>query len=108
MVEGTERDTTLIFRTLNNTARVFKNEVAKQVLDIEGRDGDTNFADIQPLVAGARGRERVIEQGETDDGVMWAGMVVGLIDDIPSCAELIERMVTEARESAQQSLAALS
>jgi len=108
MVEGTERDTTLIFRTLNNTARVFKNDVAKQVLEIEGRDGDTNFSDIQPLVAGARGRERVIEQGETDDGVMWAGMVVGLIDDIPTCAELIERMVAEARESAQQSLAALS
>ncbi len=108
MVEATERDTTLIFRSLNNTGRVINNDIARQVLEIEARPGDTDFSEIQPLVAGNRGRERVIEQGATDDGLMWGGMVVGLINDIPTCAELIERMVAEARETVRQNLIALS
>lgn len=97
MVEGDERQTALIFRTLNNTARVFRNAIAEQVLDIEGKDGDTDFADLQPLVAGARGREKVLEGGDTDDGIWTAGMVIGLINDIPTCQELLDRMVTEAK-----------
>lgn len=97
MVEGDERQTALIFRTLKNTARVFRNAIAEQVLEIEGKDGDTDFADLQPLVAGARGREKVLEGGDTDDGIWTAGMVIGLIDDIPSCQELLDRMVSEAK-----------
>lgn len=96
MVAADERSTALIFRTLNNTARVFNNEIAKQVLAIESQDGETDFANLQPLVAGARGREQVLEGGNIDNGIWWAGQVVGLINDIPSCAELIERMVRDA------------
>lgn len=102
MVEADERQTALIFRTLNNTARVFRNSIAEQVLEIERQDGETDFSDLQPLVAGARGRERVLEAGDTEDGIWTAGMVIGLINDIPSCAELIERMVTEARTLAAE------
>lgn len=98
MVDVDERQTALIFRTLNNTARVFRNAIAEQVLEIEGKDGDTDFADLQPLVAGVRGREKVLEGGDTDDGIWTAGMVIGLIHDIPSCEELLQRMVTEAKE----------
>ncbi len=98
MVDAGERQTALIFRTLNNTARVFRNAIAEQVLEIEGKDGDTDFADLQPLVAGVRGREKVLEGGDTDDGIWTAGMVIGLIHDIPSCEELLQRMVTEAKE----------
>lgn len=98
MVESSELDTALIFRTLRNTARIYKNSIAKEVLSIEGKPGDTNFSELQPLVAGARGRERVLEQGDTDDGVWTAGLVMGLIDDIPSCAELVSRMVAEAED----------
>ncbi|MGB1908074.1 MAG: NAD(P)H-dependent flavin oxidoreductase [Spongiibacter sp.] len=98
MVDADERQTALIFRTLNNTARVFRNAIAEQVLEIEGKDGDTDFADLQPLVAGVRGREKVLEGGDTDDGIWTAGMVIGLIHDIPSCEELLQRMVTEAKE----------
>ena len=107
MVDASERDTTLIFRTLRNTARVFKNAVAQEVVSIEARPGDTDFMELKDLVAGVRGRERCIEQGELDDGIWSAGMVVGLIHDIPSCEELIQRMVAEAREAVKERLSAL-
>ncbi|MEX1666166.1 NAD(P)H-dependent flavin oxidoreductase [Zhongshania arctica] len=96
MVDADERQTTLIFRSLNNTARVFRNAIAEQVVEIESRDGKTDFADIQPLVAGARGRANVLEGGDIDDGIWTAGMVIGLINDIPSCQVLLDRMVSEA------------
>jgi len=97
LVEASEVDTRLIFRTLKNTARVLKNEISETVLEIEAQPGATDFADLRPLVAGARGKA-ALASGDVDDGVITAGMVVGLIDDIPTCAELIQRMVREARE----------
>jgi NAD(P)H-dependent flavin oxidoreductase YrpB (nitropropane dioxygenase family) len=99
MVEADERQTTLIFRTLKNTARVFRNTTAAAVLAIEERPGKTDFADLQSLVSGARGRERVLEAGDMEDGIWSAGMVVGLIDDIPTCAELIENIMSEFRRT---------
>lgn len=105
MVSADETQTTLIFRTLKNTARVYKNAVAQQVLEIEGRPGETDFSELQPLVAGARGRERCIEGGEIDNGVWTVGQVVGLINDIPTCDELITRMVKEAEETLKDRLA---
>ena len=97
MVDASELDTALIYRTLRNTARVFKNSVAEQVLAIEGQSGQTNFDDIRPLVQGTRGKQ-LLAEGELDSGIWSAGMVVGLIDDIPSCAELIDRIVVEAQQ----------
>ena len=108
MVDATERDTTLIFRTLNNTARVFKNKVADAVLAIEAKEGATDFAEIQPLVAGTRGREAVLEDGDIDGGIWAAGMVIGLIDDIPSCQELISRIMTEAEQLIRDRLTRLA
>ncbi len=86
----------LIFRTLHNTGRVLKNAVAAEVVALETRPGGAEFKDIHPLVAGARGRA-ALQSGEVDDGLVWAGQVVGLIDDIPTCADLLERMVRECR-----------
>lgn len=97
LLKGTERDTNLIFRTLNNTARVFKNAISDEVVGTERRPGGCAFEDIRPLVAGGRGRA-ALESGNVDDGIITAGMVLGLIDDIPSCAALLERMVGECRE----------
>jgi nitronate monooxygenase len=99
MVDADELQTTLMFRTLKNTARVFKNSVSAEVVSIEARDGDTDFKDLQPLVAGVRGRERCIEGGDIDDGIWTVGMVMGLIHDIPSCEELIQTMVKDCRET---------
>lgn len=96
MVDATELDTALIYRTLRNTARVFKNNVAEQVMQIEARDGaNTKFEDIKNLVAGVKGRE-LLNDGDLEKGIWSAGMVVGLIDDIPTCAELVTRIVNEA------------
>jgi len=103
MVDASELDTSLIYRTLRNTARVFKNSVAEQVLEIEAQPGQTKFEDIQPLVQGLKGRE-LFDDGDLDKGIWSAGMVVGLIDDIPSCEELITRIVDEAEEIIQQRL----
>lgn len=97
MVDASELDTALIYRSLRNTARVFRNSVAEQVLEIEAREGETKFEDIRPLVQGARGKE-LFEDGDLDHGIWSAGMVVGLIDDIPSCADLIARIVAEAED----------
>ena len=97
LVNATERDTRLIFRTLNNTARVLKNAISEEVVAKENREGGVEFAEIRPLVAGARG-QAALNSGEVDNGVITAGQVVGLIDDIPTCAELIERIVADCEE----------
>jgi len=96
LVQGSERDTALLFRTLKNTARVFRNAIAEEVVAIERRPGGCSFEDIRPLVAGARGRV-ALRSGDLDNGVVSAGQCIGLIDDIPTCAELITRMVADCR-----------
>ena len=97
MVEASELDTSLIFRTLRNTARVFKNSVAEKVVEIEALPGDTNFDDLAPLVAGVKGRE-VLDKGDLEYGIWTAGMIVGLIHDIPDCDTLLKRIVADAEE----------
>ncbi|HAE27025.1 MAG TPA: nitronate monooxygenase, partial [Hyphomonas adhaerens] len=94
MVENDERATNLIFRTLHNTARVMKNAVSDEVVAIE-RKGGAKFEDVQHLVAGVRGRKAMAE-GDTDGGIWSAGMIQGLIHDIPSVEELIDRIVADA------------
>ena len=104
MVDADERQTTLMFRTLNNTCRVFKNSISDEVVRIEGTPGETEFSQLQPLVAGVRGRDRCIEGGDIDDGIWTVGQVMGLIKDIPTCEELINRMVSDCRSTIIQRL----
>ena len=94
IVANDERATELIFRTMHNTARVAKNAISTEVTTIEGKGGAT-IEDIRHLVAGTRGR-KVYEEGDPDLGIWSAGMVQGLIHDIPTCAQLIGRIVREA------------
>ncbi|KAF5315132.1 hypothetical protein D9619_007236 [Psilocybe cf. subviscida] len=96
IVASTERDTVHIFRTLHNTARVYKNKVAMEVVAIEKR-GNAKFEDVRDLVSGARGRQ-VYEKGDVDAGIWSAGVAVGLIDDIPTCEELLRRLERETVE----------
>lgn len=98
LVRATERDTQLIFRTLHNTGRVLKNAVSDEVVATERRPGGCEFADIQPLVAGQRGRA-ALQSGDVGAGLVWAGQVLGLIDDIPTCQDLIDRMVRDCRQA---------
>lgn len=104
LVKNDELQTTHIFRTLRNTARIFKNSVAEQVLEIESRAGATDFNDIADKVSGQRGR-KVFETGDIEGGTWSAGMVMGLIHDIPSCQELLERIVSDATSIIQRRLA---
>lgn len=94
LVAASERDTKLVFRTLRNTARVLRNAISEEVVAREGQG--CRFEDVQPLVAGSRGRQ-ALESGEVDGGILYAGQVVGLIDDMPTCTELLERIVTDCR-----------
>ena len=98
LVRAGERDTNLIFRTLRNTGRVLKNSISDEVVSIERRPGGCEFADIQPLVAGKRGQQ-ALRSGDLDAGLVWAGQTVGLIDDIPTCAALLQRMVADCRQA---------
>jgi nitronate monooxygenase len=105
IVEADERQTDLIFRTLRNTARVAKNAISQEVIEIE-RQGGT-FEDIKHLVAGSRG-VKVYETGDPDAGIWSAGLCQGLIHDIPTCGELIERIVTEAEAIIAERLAGMA
>ena len=96
LVKAGERDTNLIFRTLHNTARVFKNKVSDEVVALEKRG--TTFEEVRPLVVGTRGKA-AMASGAVDDGIVSACMVIGLIHDIPTCAELLERIVADCRKS---------
>ena len=105
IVANDERATNLIFRRFHNTGRVAKNGISDKVVSISSRP-DAEFKDIQPLVSGARGRV-ALETGDIEAGLVWAGQVQGLIHDVPTVAELIERIVTEAREIVSKRLAML-
>ncbi len=94
LVANDERSTDLIFRTLHNTARVARNAVSQEVLTVE-RKGGATIDDVRHLVSGQRGR-KVYEEGDPDFGIWSAGMVQGLIHDIPTCAVLVARIVAEA------------
>lgn len=107
MVEASELDTALILRSLRNTSRVFRNSIARQVLEIEARPGETDFAEIAPLVKGSRGRE-LFESGDLEHGVWSAGMVIGLIEDIPTCEELVSRIVAQAERIIRERLLPLT
>jgi len=96
MVANDERQTDLIFRTLHNTARVMRNKVSSEVVEIERRGG-AKFDDVMHLVAGVRGR-KAMEDGDTDGGIWSAGPVQGLIDDIPTVKELVDRIISEAED----------
>lgn len=93
MVANDERMTNLIFRTLRNTGRVVKNSVSDEVIAKEAEGA--KFEDIRHLVAGARGAQ-VYATGDPEHGIWWASQVQGLIHDVPTCEELVERTITEA------------
>lgn len=95
IVEGSELDTILNFRPLRNTVRVRKNAVSTEAVDILAKGGE--FKDVQHLVAGARGR-KVFEDGDIEAGQWTVGMVQGLITDVPTCDELITRIIRDAEQ----------
>lgn len=106
LVVADERQTVLMFRTLKNTVRVFRNRVSLEVLSIEAKPGETRFGELQDLVSGTRGRDEVLLGGDIDNGIWTAGVVAGLIDDIPSCAALIRQIMEDAADCLRERLPA--
>jgi NAD(P)H-dependent flavin oxidoreductase YrpB (nitropropane dioxygenase family) len=96
LVANDERATDMIFRTMHNSSRVARNKISQQVVEIERRGG-AKFEDVRELVAGTRGG-KVYDTGDTDYGIWSAGQTQGLIHDIPTCKELIARIVSEAQQ----------
>src|SRR6478752_7289957 len=80
IVSSDERSTSLILRTMRNTSRVYGNSIAKKTIEMEG-EGKT-----------------IQETGDMEHGIWSAGTCMGLINDIPTCKELVERIVSEAEE----------
>jgi NADH:quinone reductase (non-electrogenic) len=102
LVAAQERDTQLIFRQLRNTARVADNAISREV--VEKLNAGAQFEDVRELVAGVRG-VKVYETGDLDAGIWSAGMVQALIHDIPTCEELITRIVRDAEQIITERLA---
>ena len=97
LVEATELDTTLIMRPLRNTERVLKNTAVDRILQKEKDLGDKlQIQDIFGEVAGVY--PKIMKDGTMDAGAWSCGMVAGLIHDIPTCKELVERIVSEAEQ----------
>ena len=104
-IDNDERGTHLIFRSFKNTARVGKSEVSDEVARRLAQPG-AQFSDVAELVAGVKGKE-LLETGDLGKGVFWAGMVQGLIHDIPTCQELIDRIIGDAEAIVKNRLAGM-
>ena len=97
IVANDERSTVLVFRQFHNTARVVRNTISEQIVEISQREGAT-FDDIADLASGMRGRTNVLAQGEMEDGMWWAGQTQGLIHDIGTVQEVIDQVIADAEE----------
>ena len=97
IVAASELDTRLVMRSLKNTERVLNNAAVERLLEKEKSMGENlQFEDIFEEVVGVY--PRVMEEGEVDAGAWSCGMVAGLIHDIPTCRELLDRIMAEAEE----------
>ncbi|AWM06189.1 NAD(P)H-dependent flavin oxidoreductase [Bradyrhizobium symbiodeficiens] len=97
LVAATELDTRLIMRSLRNTERVLRNANVDRLIEIEREKGDAlKIDDIHDQVAGVY--PRIMLEGQMDAGAWSCGMVAGLIHDIPSCKELVDRIMSEAEQ----------
>jgi NAD(P)H-dependent flavin oxidoreductase YrpB (nitropropane dioxygenase family) len=107
LVAADERDTRLIMRALRNTERVLNNDGVTELLRIEREKGAAlTIDDIREQVAGIY--PRVMQEGDVDAGAWSCGMVVGLIHDVPTVRELLDRMMTQAEDLIRSRLAGLA
>ena len=97
IVAASELDTRLIMRPLRNTERVLKNAAVERLIEKEKTLGaKLQFQDIIEEVAGVY--PKIMTDGEMEAGAWSCGMVVGLINDIPTCQELVDRIMKQAED----------
>jgi len=104
IVEMDENQTRLIFRSYKNTARVYKNGVANKVAEIEAEGGD--FSQVHALVSGKM-QDVAWTTGDIEAGMVTVGMSGGLINDIPTCKELVNNIMTDAEQIISERLASM-
>ncbi len=95
LVAADETQTTLVMRTLRNTERVLANSWAARIVEMEQRGA--TLEELAPLLSGKNGL-KALREGDPEAGLIAAGQVLGLIHDVPTVAELVERVVAEAVE----------
>ena len=98
IVANDERDTVLVFRDFHNTARVVRNSVSEQIVQISAREG-AEFADVAELASGARGRQKVLAEGDMEGGMWWAGQAQGLIDSVGSVQQVVDEIIADAEQA---------
>jgi NAD(P)H-dependent flavin oxidoreductase YrpB (nitropropane dioxygenase family) len=99
LVKSSERDTMFVMRSLRNTERVLRNATAEKVVEMEKRSA--TIEELASLLSGKRGLE-LYETGALDRGIVACGQVVGLVHDIPTVKELIDRIIKEAEDVASR------
>ena len=106
IVEASELDTRLVMRPLRNTERVLNNDAVEKLLEKEKALGeDLEFKDIAEELVGIY--PKIMQEGEMDAGGWSCGMVAGLVHDIPTVQELVERIMAEADEIINKRLVTL-
>lgn len=105
VVEMDENQTQLIFRSYRNTARVYKNGIAETVSELEA--GGAEFGQVHHLVSGAN-QEKAWSTGDIEAGMVTVGMSGGLINDIPTCQELVHNIVSDAEQIINERLAGIT
>ena len=104
IVEMDETQTRLIFRSYRNTARVYKNSIADKVAEIEAAGGD--FGQVHHLVSG-KNQEKAWSTGDIEAGMVTVGMCGGLINDIPTCKDLVHNIMCEADQIINERFASM-
>jgi len=107
IVNASELDTRLVMRSLRNTERVLVNTAVEKMMEVEKDKGDKlEIGDIAEYVGGVY--PKIMQEGTMDAGAWSCGMVAGLIHDIPTCEELISRIMSEADDSIRTRLASFA
>lgn len=104
IVEMDETQTQLIFRSYRNTARVYRNSIAEKVAEIEAAGG--GFEEVHQFVSGAN-QEIAWTTGDIEAGMVTTGLSGAFVRDVPTCQEVIDRIVSEAKEILTQRVAAM-
>jgi nitronate monooxygenase len=97
IVANSELDTLVVFREFHNSARVARNTISEEIAARSRRAGAT-FADVAELASGARGRTKVLQAGDMEDGMWWASQAQGLIDSVETCRDVVDQIVSDAEE----------
>jgi len=95
LTKRSETDTMLVQRSLQNTNRVLKGTMAQKVAEMEARGA--KLEELAPFISGQRGRE-VLETGDMEKGMLAGGQCVGLVNDVPTAKEVIDRIMRDAQE----------